>query len=152
MKRILICFIVSLLLFNLSASLLAKTLQSNCSAGNFDFNEYSIEQVQKTFSSTLDDASTTKKTQQETENNNLYFYDVNFCFQSINNNQIDNVKLNTLFSSIAEDSYLNIFLDDFNFVLLRSGLTVYRVNLNSYIAQIVPNDDCIIAKNENIKD
>ncbi|MDD5102256.1 MAG: hypothetical protein PHH62_04655 [Endomicrobiaceae bacterium] len=153
MKRILICFIISLLFFNLSASLFAKTLQSNCNINNFDFDKFSIEQVQKTFSSTLADGSTAQKTQQQSENHNFYFCDMNFCLQSINNNQIDTVKLNNLFNSISiAEVSLKIFLYDFNFVLLQRGLTVYRVNLNSYISKIVPNDDYIIAKNENIKD
>ena len=132
MKKIVSLVIVFLFMFNLLPSLFAAQI------GTVDvnsFDEFSIEQVQKTFSNTL-----TQETKSDTQNQEEALFvlnDVAFNTQTLSYNKLDSSL--KMFSSRDVGNVLNYLYQYklFENSTLSEGIAEYKINLNSYIAIVL---------------
>lgn len=151
MKKIKIFIIIFLLLFNLSSSLLAESLCKYGNAETFDLGVFAVEQLQKNFTSILTNAVNTDQTSDnEKEKNNTFSYSVNLFSASFICKKDASIQANVFYSySVENYCRQDTSLIDFKTVFLRGGLTRHRMILNSYIAEIIPNDGFVISINRN---
>lgn len=132
MKKIVSLVIVFLFMFNLLPSLFAAQI------GTVDvnsFDEFSIEQVQKTFSNTL--TQETKSDTQDQEEALFVLNDVAFNTQTLSYNKLDSSL--KMFSSRDVGNVLNYLYQYklFENSTLSEGIAEYKINLNSYIAIVL---------------
>ena len=133
MKKIVSLVIVFLFMFNLLPSLFASQV------GTVDvnsFDEFSIEQVQKTFSNTL-----TQETKSDTQNQEEALFvlssDVACTTQTLSYTELSsssNVFLSRETGDVLNYLYQYKLFEKNN---LSEGIAEYKINLNSYIAIVL---------------
>ncbi|GEM_PF-2505601 len=133
MKRIFSLIIVFLFVFNLLPSVFAAQTDTVDING---FDNFSIEQVQKTFSNTI-----SRDTKEETQNSNEGYSLLNeFVYNAQNLSFIkSNNSSESVFCSEDVNSILN-YLHKYKLFEksnLFCGISQYKINLNSYIATVL---------------
>lgn len=152
MRKIKSIFIVSILLFNLSASLPADVLRMHGNVGSFDISSFVAEEMQNVFESVLTHGNSGQTSQNKAEKQNSYSINTNVFSQFVIFKKASNCRVCTHYADMKEDiSFDSGFLSNYKTVFLRSGLTGYEMRLNSYIAEIVPNNDLFIFTDKNSK-
>lgn len=139
MKRILTLLISFFVLFNLTTNLFAFSIRN---ASDFDFDSFALEQIQKTFTSNLsiNDFSSTNKSQNKSAQDNILFTatDFNFIYQSFSNN----LEILSIlpFCKLNDFMVTNKDVDSSIFLCNKTGLTKYKIDFNSYIATVIPDN------------
>ncbi len=133
MKRIFSLIIAFLFVFNLLPSVFAaqtETIDINC------FDNFSIEQVQKTFSNTI--TQNTKSDTQDSNEQDFLFNAFVYNVQDMSFTELNNLSLNVFFSENINSvvNYLHQY-KLFEKNNLDYGISQYKINLNSYIATVL---------------
>ena len=133
MKRIFSLIIAFLFVFNLLPSVFAaqtETIDINC------FDNFSIEQVQKTFSNTI--TQNTKSDTQDSNEQDFLFNAFVYNVQDMSFTELNNLSSNVFFSENINSvvNYLHQY-KLFEKNNLDYGISQYKINLNSYIATVL---------------
>jgi hypothetical protein len=152
MRKILTLFISFFVLFNASLNLYAFCADN---VNMSDFDDFALECVQKAFTSNLsaDNGFNAQDNKQSSSSDTDFefsfdYKDIDLLNQSFSNKIFfyNNSLCGLSKHFILKDLYIgeNIFFNS------SGGLCEYKINLNSYIAIVVPNDNLYFIK-ENIQ-
>ena len=133
MKRIFSLIIAFLFVFNLLPSVFAAQTETVNING---FDNFSIEQVQKTFSNTI--TQNTKSDTQDSNEQDFLFNAFVYNVQDMSFTELNNSSSNVFFSENINNvvNYLHQY-KLFEKNNLDYGITQYKINLNSYIATVL---------------
>ncbi len=129
MKRIFSLIIAFLFVFNLLPSVFAaqtETIDINC------FDNFSIEQVQKTFSNTI--TQNTKSDTQDSNEQDFLFNAFVYNVQDMSFTELNNVFFSENINSVVNYLHQYKLFEKNN---LDYGISQYKINLNSYIATVL---------------
>lgn len=134
MKRIYSLIIVFLFVFNLLPSVFAAQTETVDING---FDNFSIEQVQKTFSNTI--TQNTKSDAQDNNGQDFLFNAFVYNVQDMSFTELNNSSSNVFFSENI-NSVVN-YLQQYKLFEKNNldyyGISQYKINLNSYIATVL---------------
>lgn len=136
MKKILSLFIVSLLFFNLSVNLFSMTFQNSADISEFD--DFALEQVQKTFSSSLYGGGDAQNESQNLPDDFFLSREKDLVLQNSFFAKTDGLK-SCLCAGIFKSGINNKQFKYGGCVFL-CGLTKFQINLNSYMSMVIPDD------------
>ena len=129
MKRIYSLIIVFLFVFNLLPSVFAAQTETVDING---FDNFSIEQVQKTFSNTI--AQNTKSDTQDNNEQDFLFNAFVYNVQDMSFTELNNVFFSENINSVVNYLHQYKLFEKNN---LDYGISQYKINLNSYIATVL---------------
>ncbi len=129
MKRIYSLIIVFLFVFNLLPSVFAAQTETVDINGFYNF---SIEQVQKTFSNTI--AQNTKSDTQDNNEQDFLFNAFVYNVQDMSFTELNNVFFSENINSVVNYLHQYKLFEKNN---LDYGISQYKINLNSYIATVL---------------
>ena len=129
MKRIFSLIIAFLFVFNLLPSVFAAQTETVDING---FDNFSIEQVQKTFSNTI--AQNTKSDTQDNNEQDFLFNAFVYNVQDMSFTELNNVFFSENINSVVNYLHQYKLFEKNN---LDYGISQYKINLNSYIATVL---------------